>query len=213
MTLPCTKLEIRTCRNCGKAFQPRQQNQQSCSRACHDRRQHNKYRWLVTSVTDGLTGGYAFTVRVGDSQPLAGYFLKSLDGYVRFPGRLVISITKRRRLQKPLRKQVAQIVNTGDSRYRPRVKLVEREPVAVRNSQPKPQVEPTPEPPKVCRWFSLSPCCRQECIKVPCATAEEPDLYKLKCPQCSTEYSLEDRSLILTSTEVEPETVTEHVST
>jgi hypothetical protein len=78
---------------------------------------HNQPKWKVTRITNGIEGGYAFSVSVDGGPPLGGYFLKTLTGYVRFPKKLMISLIQRKRLQKPLRKQVAHIVTTHDPRY------------------------------------------------------------------------------------------------
>lgn len=157
MTLPIAKLEPRTCPVCKALFQPHRRDQQTCSTACHRRRQHNVYRWLVTWVQDGKFGGYLFSVSINGGPPIKRFLMPTLTGYVVFPKELVISKNKMERMQKPLRKQVVQIVTSGDPRYHGKQQRIEKsEP-----TQEQPQIEqPKPEP---VYFFYASPCCHWWC--------------------------------------------------
>jgi hypothetical protein len=69
-------------------------------------------------VVDGLNGGYAFSVRINGNPAVSGFFMRTIQGFVYFPTKLILTELKKRQMQKSLRKQVAQIVTSDDPRYR-----------------------------------------------------------------------------------------------
>ncbi len=175
------KFGVGTCPKCKKIFTKKRRIQRFCNVNCHHRFQHNKYRWLVTRVTTGADGsGFAFSVSENRAAPLGGYFLASLTGFVRFPAKLVISEIKRRRLQKPLRKQVAQIVATGDPRFYPATNPEPQEHAAVEVAA----IAIIPTTREVRRYFC--PTC-----DVRCAVIRTAGPVAFVCPQCAGLFDFE----------------------